>query len=143
LITLVLDASVAVKWAIPAATEPLAAESLRLLKCHSNGEIEFIVPDVFWAEVGNVMWKGSQRARWSRSDAERAVRDMQARDFVTVPSQRLLSEALDIAFAYDRGVYDCLYAALAFECRADLVTADERLVNSLAARFPVRWLGVF
>lgn len=143
MITLVLDASVAVKWAIPAAGEPLAAESLRLLKRHANGEIDFIVPDVFWAEVGNVLWKGAQRGRWSRSDAEQAVQDMQARDFVTVPSQQLLSEALDIAFSYDRGLYDCLYAALAFESKADLVTADERLVNSLAARFPVKWLGVF
>jgi predicted nucleic acid-binding protein len=48
---------------------------------------------------------------------------MQSRDFITLPSQHLLSEALDIAFSYDHGVYDCLYAALAFVFKADLITA--------------------
>jgi predicted nucleic acid-binding protein len=141
LTTLVLDASVAVKWAIPAAMEPLAAESLRLLKRYSDGEIEFLVPDVFWAEVANVLWKGARLGRWSRIDAEQALQDMQARDFATVPSLHLLPEALKIAFAFDRGVYDCLYAALAAEAKSDLITADERLANALAARFPVKWLG--
>lgn len=139
--TLVLDASVAVKWAIPAADEPLAAESLRLLKRHSDGEVEFIVPDVFWAETGNVLWKGARRGRWTRDDAERGLDDLQSRDFVTVPSLSVLSEALEIAFKYDRGVYDCLYTALAVASKADLITADERLANAFAARFPVTWLG--
>jgi predicted nucleic acid-binding protein len=26
---------------------------------------------------------------------------------------------------------------------AELITADERLANALAARFPVKWLGSF
>jgi predicted nucleic acid-binding protein len=40
-----------------------------------------------------------------------------------------------IAFAYDRSVYDCLYVALAVQSKTDLITADERLANALAARF--------
>ena len=31
--------------------------------------------------------------------------------------------------------------ALAVHSKAQLITADERLANSLAAHFPVRWLG--
>lgn len=139
--SIVLDASVALKWAIPAATEPWAAESLRLLKRHIDGEIEFIVPDIFWAEVANALWKGARRGRWSRSDTEQAIHDMQTRDFVTVPSLHLLTEALKIAFAFDRGVYDCLYVALADEAKSVLITADERLANALASRFPIKWLG--
>ena len=42
-----------------------------------------------------------------------------------------------------RAVYDCLYVALAVQSKSDLVTADERLANALAARFPVKWLGAF
>ena len=61
MISLVLDASVAAKWAVPSANEPLTLESLRLLERYTAGEINFIVPDVFWAEVGNVFWKG---VRW-------------------------------------------------------------------------------
>jgi predicted nucleic acid-binding protein len=38
-------------------------------------------------------------------------------------------------------VYDSLYVALATLTNSQLITADERLANSLAARFPVKWLG--
>ncbi len=138
---LVLDASVAIKWAMPLAREPFTGQSLRLLKRYVDGEVEFIVPDVFWAEVCNVLWKGTLQNRWRQDEAEFVAADMRARDFTTVPSLVLLSEALRIAFALDRAVYDCLYVALAVQSNADLITADERLANALAARFPVKWLG--
>lgn len=138
----VVDASVAVKWAIPA-REPLASESVRLLDRYIDAEIDFVVPDIFWAEIGSVLWKGVRRGRWSRDDAESAAADMIARDFATIPSQALLAEALKIAFAYDRSVYDSLYVALAVQLKSDLITADERLANALASRFPVKWLGAF
>jgi predicted nucleic acid-binding protein len=138
---LVLDASVAIKWAMPSAREPFTDAAMRLLKRYVGGEVDFIVPDVFWAEVGNVLWKGARQRRWSQDEAESVAADMQARDFTTVPSLILLPEALRIAFAHDRAVYDCLYAALAVQSKCDLITADERLANALAARFPVKWLG--
>jgi predicted nucleic acid-binding protein len=141
LITLVLDASVAVKWAMPSAREPLTDESLRLLKRYTDGELEFVVPDVFWAEVGNVLWKGARQHRWRRDEADAVVADMKARDFATVPSRILLPEALRIAFGYDRSLYDCLYVALAIESKIEMITADERLANALAAHLPVKWLG--
>ena len=141
--TFVLDASVAIKWAMPLAGEPLTDESVRLLKRHVDNEIDFIVPDVFWAELGNILWRGARQKRWSRGEAESVAAEMKTRDFQTVPSQVLLSEALKIAFTYDRNIYDCLYAALAIEAKTQLITADERLANALAARFPVKWLGAF
>jgi predicted nucleic acid-binding protein len=52
-----------------------------------------------------------------------------------------MGEALRIAFAYDRAVYDCLYVALAIQSKSQLITADERLANALAAYLPVKWLG--
>jgi predicted nucleic acid-binding protein len=138
---LVLDASVAIKWAMPSAREAFTDQSLRLLQRYVDGDIDFIVPDVFWAEIGNVLWKGTRQRRWRPDEAESVAADMQARDFTTVPSLILMPEALRIAFAHDRAVYDCLYVALAVQSKADLITADERLANALAARFPVKWLG--
>jgi predicted nucleic acid-binding protein len=143
LITLVLDASVATKWAMPAAREPLTHESLRLLDRYVSGEVGFVVPDVFWAELDNVLWKGTRQSRWRQDEAEAVAADMKARDFKTVPSLALLDEALRIAFAHDRAVYDCLYVALAVQSKTDLITADERLANALAAHLPVKWLGAF
>lgn len=141
--TLVLDASVAIKWTMPSAREPLTDESLRLLRRYVDSEIEFIVPDVFWAEIGNFLWKGARQRRWRQDEAETVAADMKARDFATVSSIKLLPEALKIAFAYDRSVYDCLYVALAVQAKTDLITADERLANALVAHLPVKWLGAF
>lgn len=141
--TFVLDASVAIKWAVPAANEPLTDESVRLFRRFRDSEIDFLVPDIFWAEIGNVLWKGAKRQRWSRSDAEVIAAEFKGRDFQTVPSQLLLPDALKIAFAHDRNIYDCLYVALAAESQLQLITADERLANAMAARFPVKWLGAF
>ncbi|HET9405617.1 MAG TPA: type II toxin-antitoxin system VapC family toxin [Candidatus Sulfotelmatobacter sp.] len=139
--TFVLDASVAIKWGIPSAAEPLTGEAIRLFKRYRSGEVDFVVPDVFWAELANVLWKGSRRGRWSQGEAEMVVGDFKARDFVTVSSMGLISEALTIAFAHDRAVYDCLYVALAVQTKTELITADERLANALAAYLPVKWLG--
>ena len=139
--TFVLDASIAVKWALPQAREPLMDQALRLLKGYADGEVEFIVPDIFWAELGNVLWRGTRQQRWSRDQAEAVLADIRTRDFQTVPSLLLLPAALAIAFKYDRSVYDCLYVALAVESKTELVTADERLANALAAQLPVKWLG--
>jgi predicted nucleic acid-binding protein len=138
---LVLDASVAIKWAMPSAGEPFTDEALRLLRQYVDGEVNVLVPDVFWSELVNVLWKGTRQRRWLQDEAKSVAADMQARDFTTVPSLVLLPEALRIAFAYDRAVYDCLYVALAVQSKTDLITADERLANALAARFPVKWLG--
>lgn len=143
MIPLVLDASVAIKWAMPTAGEPLTDESVHLFNRYRDGELDFLVPDIFWSELGNVLWKGAKRGRWSRDQAETVAEDFLRRDFTTVSSITLLPDALDIAFAYDRSLYDCFYAALAVQAKADLITADERLANALAARFPVKWLGAF
>ena len=64
--------------------------------------------------------------------------------FWRIPTARtapLLSAAFTIAMSTDRTVYDSVYVALAVLSNMPLVTADERLANALAARFPVRWLG--
>ncbi len=68
--TLVLDASVAVKWAIPSAREPFTDESLRLLRLYVNSELDFIVPDVFWAEIGNLSISCRKPSAWQLIMAE-------------------------------------------------------------------------
>jgi predicted nucleic acid-binding protein len=142
-ITLVLDTSVALKWAFPMANETLTNEALRLFQRYRDGEVRFVVPDVFWAEIANVLRTGERQRRWTRLDAEILTEDFAGCDFTTVPSLELLSEAMAIAFSHDRNLFECLYAALAVQARANWITADEGLADALAARFPVKWLGAF
>ena len=139
--TLVVDASVAAKWFLPAARETLTREALQLLKRYSSGELRFLVPDLFWAEFANVLWKAVRQRRWQQASAEIAVRAMRDRNFPTVPSLTLLEDAFAIATAFDRSIYDSIYLALALASKTHFVTADERLANALAAHLPVKWLG--
>ncbi len=141
MITFVLDASVAAKWMLPAKGELLRPQAFGLLDAYGAGEIEFLVPDIFWAECGSIVWKAVRQQRIDRADAELAIDTMIARKFPTVSSEILLADAAGLAFDFDRSVYDCLYVALAVQTNRQLVTADERLANALAARLPVKWLG--
>jgi len=139
--TYVIDASVAAKWFLPESGETLTAEALDLLKGYAMGQVRFLVPDLFWAELGNVLWKAVRLKRLSQRSAEAALRATRDRDFPTVPSHSLLEAAFTIASAFDRTVHDALYVALALHSKSQLVTADGRLANALAAHLPVKWLG--
>ena len=139
--TYVIDASVAAKWILPANRETLSQEALELLKSYAAGEVRFLVPDLFWAELANILWKAIRHRRIRTSTAETALRAMRERNFPTISSHALLEESFAIATAFDRAVYDALYVALAITSKSEFVTADERLANALAAHLPVRWLG--
>jgi predicted nucleic acid-binding protein len=136
----ILDASVAFKWVVSEG-EGLREEALELLDRYAKGRVRFVVPDLFWAEIGNILWKAVRQRRLSLRLAEEAIVDLRGHGFPTVGCHELLSEALVMADAFDRSVYDCLYIALAVKTKAHFVTADERLANAVAARLPVKWLG--
>jgi predicted nucleic acid-binding protein len=143
LIPVVVDASVAAKWLLPRAQEPLADEASELLARYSNGEIQFAVPDLFWAETGNLLWKAARLQRCTTAEAKLALAILTEYRFPTVPSKTLLDLAFAIATAFDRTVCDSLYVALAVSTKSQFLTADEKLANSLAAKLPVKWLGAY
>ena len=137
----VLDASVAAKWFLPAQGEPLVEQAFLLLRSYVAGEIRFVVPDLFWAETANVLWKAIRQGRCTKAAAIAALTALQQRNIPTISSRPLLDQAFAIATAFDRTVYDSLYVALAVESNAQFVTADRHLANALSPQFPVRWLG--
>jgi predicted nucleic acid-binding protein len=137
----ILDASVAAKWLLPSKQEPLAVESMQLLDQFASGKLEFSVPDLFWPEMGNILWKAVGAGRIAERSAFDAIGSLRELTISTWPSDPLISDALSIAVGFKRTVYDAMYVALAIASNRPLVTADERLANSLGARFPVRWLG--
>jgi predicted nucleic acid-binding protein len=138
---LIPDASVGAKWCLPAQNEPLAEEAIALLEGYEKGELHFVVPDIFWAELANILWKAVRRGRCTQETAETALGAIRERSLPTVSSIQLVDSALAIACAFDRSVYDCLYVALAVQTKGQFITADQRLATSLAAHLPVKWLG--
>lgn len=137
----VVDASVAAKWFLPARGETLVEEAFHLFRQYAEGEIQLLVPDLFWAELVNIFWKAMRQGRCAKATAETALASLQERKLPTVPSLSVLDVAFAIATAFDRTVYDALYVALAVHSKAQFITADERLANALAAHLPVKWLG--
>ena len=141
--TVVVDASVAVKWCLPLRREELVAEAEELLASSRRDEVRFLVPDLFWVELANALWKAVRRAEMSSDNAASAMSFMRDLGIATLPSLDLVPQALDLAISHSRTVYDSLYVALAIQSDSELITADERLANALAARLPVKWLGAF
>lgn len=141
MIRFVLDASVAAKWFLPSINEPLSEEALELLQRQVTGELQFVIPDLFWSELANILWKAVWQGRLTRTVAEDAMAAVLQQNLRTVPSRELVMDALALANDFRRTVYDCVYVVTAIAQKAILVTADERLANALGGHLPVKWLG--
>lgn len=124
--TLVVDASVAVKWFLP---EEGADRAITLL----TGKHRLIAPDLVWIELASVLWKVARKGALSAEEATAIIADASAFPVELAESLPLLPEAFRIATETDRTVYDCLYLALAAREKCTLITADQRLANALAS----------
>jgi predicted nucleic acid-binding protein len=128
-ITLVIDASVAVKWVVE---EEGTQQALAL-----RGRTKLIAPELLIAECANILWKKIQRKELSRDEGFLAARLIQAADVELLPMRSLLDAATRMAADFDHPAYDCVYLALAAENDCQFVTADERLVRKLGqSRWP-------
>ena len=120
----VVDSSVAIKWFIPEVHSPAA---LRLL---ASGT-ELLAPDLVWPESANVLWKRQRRGEMTAAESAQVLAALRKVPIRVFPSLPLVEDALRIANAQDRTVYDSLYLALAVSGKCPLVTADEKLFNAL------------
>jgi predicted nucleic acid-binding protein len=90
-----VDASVAAKWFLPAAGEPHTDQALQLLRDYTSASLGLIVPDLFWPEFGNILWKASRRqGRMSFRSAETAIAEMGKLTIPTFSSMPLLKRCL-------------------------------------------------
>lgn len=137
--TFVIDASVAAKWFLP--DEPFSGLALKLLRSATIGATNLIVPDLFFCECGNILWKAARRQRLSSEETVSAIQVIGDLQTLTVPASGLLERTLQIARTHDRTFYDSLYIAVAVQQQTHLITADEKLANATAAYLPVKWLG--
>ena len=122
---LVVDASVAVKWLV-AEDDSEAARELA-----ASGE-DLHAPRLMACEVANALWRKARLGEIERGDAGAmlaAVQDMPVR---WGADEAVCADAVRIALALDRPVYDCVYLALAHRIGAAVVTADLRFADVLA-----------
>jgi predicted nucleic acid-binding protein len=121
--TLVIDASIAVKWVVE---EHGTAEALVLRQ-----KAKLIAPELLIAECANILWKKVQRGELLKDEALLAARLLQGAEIELLPTRFLFEAATRISIEIDHPAYDCLYLALALEKKCQFVTADERLLRKL------------
>ena len=138
--TVVVDASLAVKWVL---LEEHTAEAAQLLVSWEERGVDLVAPSWFACEVSNVIF---QRYRAGIASAEQArfaltelLRLVPASDYDPAAAIR----ALDLATEFrQRATYDAQYLALADHLDCELWTADQRFWTATNKDFPrVRWIG--
>lgn len=117
--TLVVDASVAVKWVVQEeGTE--AALSLR--------SRELVAPELILAECANILWKKAARAELSREAAPLSAKLLERSGIEFVSLRGLSEQSVALAIELGHPAYDCAYLALALARQCRVVTADRRLL---------------
>lgn len=122
--TLVVDASIAVKWFV---NQP---DSIRA-RAIADADDLLLAPDFIVAEVGNALWRHVKVKEIDLESAVEAGADLLHILDEIVSSAALFEAALRMAATLNHSVYDCLYAVLAREQRAALITDDRRFAEKL------------
>lgn len=124
--SLVVDASVAVKWVLQeddsAAAEHVLAADLLLE-----------APELLRLEVGNALWRQVRAGAVSQEQAERGIVAVGGMIGLWHPLEPLTARALALASMLSHPIYDMAYLALAEQRNARVITADLGFVQRVAA----------
>ncbi len=102
----VVDANVAIKWVVP---EIHSAAALRL----RNPNYTLLVPDFFFPEIGNILWKRVRRGETTLEYAQEDLGALMGLGLQIIPSLPLMPQAIEVAVRIQQAVYDCVYLTLA------------------------------
>lgn len=126
----VVDASVGIKLFL---VEPLSDRADALFShLTDTPPARFYVPDLFFIECTNILWKYVRHFGYPPEDARQDVADLVRLPLHIAPTAELAEAALVLAVTHKVTAYDAAYVALARRLSLPLVTADEALVRRLA-----------
>jgi predicted nucleic acid-binding protein len=129
-LALVVDASIGIKlFVLEDGSEKVDSlfQSLTL-----DPPSNLFVPDLFYVECANILWKYVQRFSYPAESARQDIADLQMLALHSLPTAALIADALELALELDVTAYDACYAALARRLELPLVTADTLLAQKLA-----------
>jgi predicted nucleic acid-binding protein len=136
----IIDASVGIKLFL---VEPLSDRTDALFThLADDPPSRFYVPDLFFIECANILWKYVQRFGYSADAARQNVADLARLPLQTISTAALVEAALDLSVEHGSTAYDSAYIALAQQLSLPFVTADEALVRRFGnTGLDVRFLG--
>ena len=121
--TVVVDASIALKWVLQEEGSEAAEKLL---------EQDLAAPSLWLLEAGNALWRRTVREELTPSEAAERLAELASAPVASVPLEEDLPEALRLAVQLNHPVYDCLYLALAKRLGTYVVTADARFGRAVA-----------
>ncbi len=132
--SLVVDASVAIKWFV----EEVRSDAARAILGASE---PLIAPDLVVPEACNAAWKKVRRGELSHEHGAAIARTLPMSFERLVATAELAPRAFNLGHQFDHPLYDCFYIALAEVESATLVTDDHRVL-ALARRAGLRRLAL-
>jgi predicted nucleic acid-binding protein len=138
--TLVVDASVGVKWQLDDEEHVDKAEAIK--RAFVRRALTLMVPVIFAVEWANALNVAIARGRFPAEAWREALADLEGLQLSVENPPGLLSEAWQLARVYGRTVYDGLYLALAKLEHCEMVTGDRKLFNAVSSHLDwVCWIG--
>ena len=122
----VVDASVAVKWLVVEEDADVAQEL-------ATGGQELHAPRLMASEVANALWRKARAGEIERRAAGILLTNVPDMPVRWGADEIVSADAVRLALALDRPVYDCVYLALAHRIGAVMLTADLRFANALVS----------
>lgn len=126
--TLIIDASIAIKWVVEEDGTP---QALGLRQAY-----RFAAPELLTVECANILWKKAQRGELSHEEAKLAAKLLERSNIELFGMRGLLAQATELAIAIGHPAYACLYVCLAVGRNWRFVTADERLIRTINQKAP-------
>lgn len=120
---LVIDASVGVKWFI-SRSEPNVPQSRSILKAQADGEIDIVVPDLFFHEISNTLVHKRDISLPLLNESLDLLFDLGLSVFH--PDQEFFRTSAQLARKNNITEYDACYAVIAIHIDCPLVTANPR-----------------
>ena len=131
--SLIVDASVALKWNVVEEGSPAALELFK-----RGAPIS--APELVVAELTNALWKKVRRSELGQAQAAAALAATLRGFHHLAPCAGLAGRALELSQALGHPAYDCFYLALAEQSDSEFITADARLLQRLGQG---GWSGKF
>lgn len=139
-ITLVVDASVALKWQLK--DEPELKPAIAILTDFVNGKCELIAPSLFAYEIVSGILIAILRGWLDEDRGLKAISYNLSLGIQLFDFAPLITRTFRLARTYQRSVYDSAYLALSESEDCDFYTGDRHLYNDLKRRFEkIKWVG--
>lgn len=131
MVTVVIDACVALTWAMPEGEEDVdRAYCEKVAAMAIAGEARLIAPYVLTAECAYQLLKRGRAAKWRRPRFVKQAETIELYNIRLLPGQLPLTEHVELGLGLHAQGFDALYLDLARKTGASLATVDKGMKSA-------------